>query len=701
MENSSARKKLITPTAILFVVVCIVVFLFLTTQISLRRASYGLKVGDVASKDLTAPRTITYVSDILTEEARKDAADNVNNIYLPADPTISRNQVQNLRYTFQYINVVRNDEYSTSQQKINDINAISVTKFDEGTINQLLDLSAEDWASLQEESLRILENVMQNSIRETQVSTEIANVPAMINYYINQPVSGLVTIMVTRFVAANSLYSEELTEKSKEEAAAAVQPRERTFVINQTVIQKGQIVTELIYEALNKLGLVVSQNNPEKYTSVICIILGLAAFFFVYTRCTENIGINGFKNWLVVSVLFLIYFIVGRLVTPNHTLIPYFYPASALGLTIASLYGLSPAVIFSILLSILIPYDFANAVIICVYYMVGSISATVILRKDRGIGAFVKTGIISGIICVPIVISYQFVNASYAPDMTGLLSLSGASVLCGLAAAVLALVSHYMISGWIGITTPTHLMEILRPDAPLLQFLLQNAPGTYQHSLQVSNLAEQAARDIGADSLLTKVGAMYHDVGKAMNPSFFVENQATGNLNLHDDISPKESAALIMKHVTNGVELVHQYHLPERIADFVREHHGTNVTRFQYGKACELDGAENVNIEDFTYPGPIPSSKETALVMLADSCEARARAEHPSNNDQISELVKSVFDNYSTAGQMDNTPLTFRDLSIARKSFERVLKNIYHPRVLYPEQIIKPETETITDDSEK
>ena len=700
MENTGRRKSIISPNTILFVVVCVVVFLFLTTQISLRRASYGLKVGDVATKDLAAPRTITYVSDILTEEARRAAADNVNNIYLPADPTISRNQVQNLRYTFQYINVVRNDEYSTRPQKIEDINAISVTEFDEGTVNQLLDLSSEDWSSLQEESLRILENVMQNSIRETQVNTEIANIPAMINYYINQPISSLVTIMVSRFVTANSLYSEELTQKSKDEAAAAVQPRERTFVINQTVIQKGQIVTELIYEALNKMGLVVSQNNPEKYTSVICIILGMAVFFFVYLRCSRHIGVHGFKNWLVVSFLLLLYFIVGRLITPNHTLIPYFYPASALGLTIASLYGVSPAFIFSVLIAILIPYDFANAVVICVYYMIGSFSAILILGKERGIGSFIKTGILSGLICVPIVISYQFVNASYAPDVTGLLSISGASVLSGLVAAALALVSHYLISGWIGITTPTHLMEILRPDSPLLQFMLVNAPGTYQHCLQVSNLAEQAARDIGADSLLTKVGAMYHDVGKSMNPSFFVENQAAGNLNLHDDITPRESAALIMKHVTDGVDLVHQYHLPERIADFVREHHGTNLTRFQYGKACEQEGAENVNKSDFTYPGPIPGSKETALVMLADTVEARARAERPSNNEQICELVKSVFDYYSTTGQMDNTPLTFKDLSTTRKSFERVLKNIYHPRVLYPEQQKKSETDAKSDNTE-
>ena len=688
-ENASEDVKKssgVNASGVLFFVVCIIVFVILSTQISLRRASYGLKVGDVATKDITAPRTITYVSDYLTSEAQKDAAENVNNIYLPADPTISRNQVQNLRYTFAYIYIVRNDEYASRAQKITDVQAITVTDFDEETINQLLDLSADDWTTLQNECVRILENVMQNSIRETQVMTEIQNIPAMINYYINQPISNLVTIIVSRFVTANSLYSPELTEKSRQEASAAVQPRERTFVINQTVIQKGQIVTELTYEALNKMGLVITQNNPEKYISVVCIILGLALFFLVYLKNTPNIGIYGFKNWLVVAVLFLIYFIIGRMVTPNHTLIPYVFPASALGLTITSLFGNSPAILFSFLLSILIPYDFANAVVICVYYMLSSISSVIILGKQRNIGNFLVTGILSGLISVPVVISYQYVNASVSPDMTGIISIAGGVIVSGLISGTLSIVCHYMISGWIGITTPMQLMELLRPDSPLLQVLLQAAPGTYQHSLQVANLAEQAARDIGADSLLTRAGAMYHDVGKTVNPSFFVENQVSDNLNLHTDMTPQETAHAIMKHVTDGVDLIHQYHLPETIADFVRQHHGTNMTRFQYGQAVEKYGIENVDPADFTYPGPNPTSKETALVMLADTVEARARAEKPSKNEQIAELVKATFDLYTTAGQMDNTPLTFRDMSIIRQSFERVLRNIYHPRVLYPGQ---------------
>ena len=684
MDNNKLKESKLN--ILLFIAVCLVVFLLLTTQISLRRTSFGLKVGDVATTDITAPRTITYVSDILTEEARNDAAANVNNIYLPADPSISRTQVQNLRNTFQYIDVVRHDEYASRDQKVEDIRMISVVDFDEETINQILDLKEEDWTTLRDECVRILENIMRNSIRETQVNTQIQNIPAMTNYYISQSVANLVSKIVGKFVKANSLYSEELTQKSKAEASAAVQPRERTFVINQTVVQKGQIVTALNYEALNKMGLVASQNKPEKYISVFSIVFGLAVFFFVFLRCHPNVGIHGFKNWLVVSILFLLYLIAGRMFIPNHTLVPYLFPASGLGMTIAALFGTPPAIVFSLLLAILVPFDFSNAVVFCVTYLLGAVSTIILLRKQRNIGGFLKTGILSGIVCIPIVISYQFINAYISPDTRGLLSVSGAVVLGGVISAVLSLLSHYLISQWLGITTPTQLMEIIRPDSPLLQYLLQYAPGTYQHCLQVANLAEQAARDIDADPLLTRAGAMYHDVGKAQNPAFFVENQVAGSLNLHSDMTPQESAATIMRHVTDGAELVRKYHLPSKIEDFVWQHHGTNMTRYQYGQAVEKYGEENVDPADFTYPGPRPNCKETALVMLADTVEAKARAERPSDKEQISELVKGVFNMYSNSGQMDNTPLTFKDLSIARESFERVLQNIYHPRVLYPGQ---------------
>jgi len=231
------------------------------------------------------------------------------------------------------------------------------------------------------------------------------------------------------------------------------------------------------------------------------------------------------------------------------------------------------------------------------------------------------------------------------------------------------------------------LMDLQRPDHPLVQFIFRNAPGTYQHSLQVANLAEQAADAIGADALLTRVGAIYHDAGKAANPSFFIENQVPGNVNPHDDMDPAASASTIIRHVTDGVELARKYRLPPRLQDFMREHHGTLITRYQYTQAVQAAGnqPELVNKDLFRYPGPRPQSKETALLMLADGCEARARAELPKNDDDLRAVVRKVFEFCQKEGQLDDTRLTLRDLSIITEAFVNILKNTYHPRIKYPD----------------
>ena len=228
-------------------------------------------------------------------------------------------------------------------------------------------------------------------------------------------------------------------------------------------------------------------------------------------------------------------------------------------------------------------------------------------------------------------------------------------------------------------------MDISRPDHPLLQLILTNAPGTYQHSLQVSNLAEQAADAIGADRLLVRVGTLYHDAGKAENPSFFIENQVRDKINSHDDVDHKVASATVIKHVTDGVALAKKYRLPSRVIDFIREHHGTGVTRYQYNKALsEADDPDSINIADFTYPGPSPRSRETALVMLADGTEARARSNSPRTDEEIMAVVEDAINASQTSGQLDNTDLTLKDLQTIKISFFNTLKQSYHPRIQYP-----------------
>ena len=242
------------------------------------------------------------------------------------------------------------------------------------------------------------------------------------------------------------------------------------------------------------------------------------------------------------------------------------------------------------------------------------------------------------------------------------------------------------------------LMDLTRPDHPLLQRLLNTAPGTYQHSLQVANLAEQAAERIDADPLLTRVGALYHDVGKLRNPIFFIENQPPGFPNPHDKLDPLTSSAAIIRHVPDGLDLARKYRLPGRIVDFIAEHHGKMITRYQYIRAIEAaDGdEETVDEEQFRYPGPRPQSRETAIVMLADSSEARVRAERPVDEDELRELIQGVVEDRVTWKQLDDTDLTLRELNVIVDSFTGTLKGVYHPRMKYPQLSKEASSEPVT-----
>jgi len=317
------------------------------------------------------------------------------------------------------------------------------------------------------------------------------------------------------------------------------------------------------------------------------------------------------------------------------------------------------------------------------------------LGKGRRIASFFWAGIAVGGAGSAIILAYRLTDTF--TDWIGIATLVGAAFLNGIASASLSLIFQFLFSQVLGVTTSLQLMEISRPDHPLLQFMLRNCPGTYQHSLQVANLAEQAAESIGADALLTRVGAIYHDVGKSSNSLFFIENQIPGKIDTHDDLDPSTTAITIIGHVLEGNRLARKYHLPSRIQDFIREHHGTQLTRYQYCRALEAaeKNKENevVDPESFRYPGPRPRSRETALLMLADGCEAKARAELPKDDEELDSLVKNVIDYCQKEGQLDDTSLTLMDLSKIAKSFVDTLKNTYHPRLRYPELRTDNETE--------
>jgi putative nucleotidyltransferase with HDIG domain len=280
------------------------------------------------------------------------------------------------------------------------------------------------------------------------------------------------------------------------------------------------------------------------------------------------------------------------------------------------------------------------------------------------------------------------------------------STLNGVGSSVFALGTYHLLGRAANVVTPLQLMELAHPNQPLLHRLMREAPGTYHHSIVVSNLAEVAAEDIGADPLLARVGAYYHDVGKMLRPYFFTDNQHERS-NVHDNLDARTSATIIIDHVREGAKLAREHKLPEQVIDFIQQHHGTNLVSFFYQRALREDC--DANIEEFRYPGPKPQTRETGIMMLADGVEAtvRARAQsgklRPVRPDEeaassegglqsISEVVDQIVNERVQSAQLDECPLTLRDIAIIKASFVKTLQGIYHPRVDYP-QALQPRVE--------
>lgn len=402
----------------------------------------------------------------------------------------------------------------------------------------------------------------------------------------------------------------------------------------------------------------------------------------------------------MLAIFFLIILALARFLIFDRTVIPWLYPVAAFGLTVAIVLRVETGLLMSMLLAILIVFGHPRDMELALFYILPTFAGIFVIGRARRISSFLGAGAVVSLVGVAMVLIFR-VGDSFT-DWLGMVSLTASAVVNGLASGTLTILFEYIFSFVLDIPTALQLMDISRPDHPLMQHVLQTMPGSYQHSLQVSNLAEQAAEAIGADRLLVRVGALYHDVGKSENPGFFVENQIRGSVDPHDDISPEVAAATIIKHITDGVALAKRYRLPSRVTDFIREHHGTMITRYQYGKAlAAAENPEEVDPELFRYPGPAPRSKETAILMLADGTEARSRANTARTDEEIMDVINSVMNTCKDAGQFDNTDLTLKDLSTIRESFFQTLQRSYHPRIQYPEtRRGKTEPVTITNEAQ-
>ena len=679
----------------LIIAVGLVSFAALTTPIALRPTTQTLDVGDVSQITMQAPRDIEYVSDVRTEEARKAAESAVQPVYTTPDPAIARQQIEGLTTAQQYVTSVRDDLVLTEDEKKSKLVALSDVRLDLETINYLISISPTRWEIVQSEALRVLEQVMRRAIYKDKVAATQAGVSSLVSLTLNEQQSALVTELVTAFIVPNSFLSEELTTAASQAAREAVKPIVRTYKAGETIVPAGEVITPADTEAFQQLGMIRPGQRWEDMLGAASIILLSAVLVPLYFyRRKRSVVVNDPRSLLVIALIFIVFLIGARLFT-NRALAPYAYPLQAAGLLITALFGLETGLVVAIPLCLLAAYGLPNAPDLAPYYLLSSLIGLLVLGPVRRFWGFLRAGVAVSVSGLVVLMAYRLPFS--APDWLGIAQFVGIVSFAGFAAASVTLLLQYLLAQTLGLTTAFQLLDISRPDFPLLQFLLRNAPGTYQHSLQVANLAEQAAEKIGADPLLTRVGAQFHDIGKALNPTFFIENQIPGNVNKHHDITPEESAATIIRHVTDGLQLAKKYRLPGRLRDFILEHHGTLITRYQYTQAMEAANGDvaKVDIEKFRYPGPRPSSRETALLMLADATEARARAERPAMDDDLRALVRNVIDTVQKFNQLDDTLLTLRDLNLITESFATTLRGTYHPRIQYPNATVPDQDSTM------
>ncbi len=652
--------------------------------------SVQVEVGQPSPKTVVSPISTSYTSEVLTNEAREQARQKVQPIYDLPDTHVARRQIARAQDVIAFINLVRNDPNATRAQKIAWLQAIPDLNLTEAEAANILDLSEDEWQAVANEALRILGIVMRQEIREGEEQKARRSVPSLISLQLNEKQAEAVEALVSGLIVANTFYNEEATQRARDEAAQKVQPVQRNIEAGEVLVREGETVTELDIEALKHAGMLQRTRNWYDYIAALIFALIVDSALIVFVNYRRRDFWKGNLSPLLLGMIFSLFILSAKLMIPMHPMFGYLFPLASMAMLVGSLIDLPVAVLAAALQVMLIGQFTGGGVELLAYLYMGAVVGALALGKAERLNSFVRAGMWVIVVNLFILLALRLPLLQTLDNQT-LIELAFSGAVNGVFASSFTLVIYYLLGQLFGVTTSLQLLEISRPNHPLLRQLLLKAPGTYHHTLIVSNMAEEAAVAIGADSLLTRVGSYYHDIGKIMRPYFFIENNTDGE-NPHDRIDPYTSARIIISHVPDGVELARKFRLPPAIVDFVKEHHGTTRVEYFYHKAVQMvDDPKAVDESAFRYPGPKPHTKETAILMLADSCEATVRAMRPQSREEMLEIIRSVVNRRLMSGQLDDSPLTLGELTLIAEAFARVLQGIHHPRVKYPGE----ETKTV------
>jgi putative nucleotidyltransferase with HDIG domain len=446
---------------------------------------------------------------------------------------------------------------------------------------------------------------MRGEIREANLPSIITQLPTQVSVRFTEEQADVIVAIVKDLLRPNTLLNQEATESARDVAAEGVEVR-RSFERGQIIVRAGERIDEAAYEALGQVGLLqpADQRLQQIARALLASIMVLVVTGLYIARFMPFL-FKSSRFMALLAALFLI-MLLGARITGTYGQI-YLYPTAALALLYVALVGPEIAVIGMLGLAVLIAMMQSNSLEIATLIGTGGLMAALTLRRPERLNGYFMPGLLVALTNTAVIAIFYQGSFIGGTDI-GLSELIIYSLLNGILAAAVALGGMYVVTLLFNLPTGLKLVELSQPSQPLLQRLLREAPGTYQHSLQVANLAEQGANAISANADLVRVAALYHDIGKVINAPFFTENQAEG-VNPHDVLNdPARSANIIISHVTDGDKIARQYRLPTRIRDFILEHHGTQVLYF-YQQAVERAGDDEVvDIEQFTYPGPRPQT---------------------------------------------------------------------------------------------
>lgn len=644
-----------------------------------------LELGQPSTLDIVAPRTI--VDRLSTESLQKSAMEAVPTIW-EVSKTVQNQAVTQLNSLSTILIETRNlpeTEKRTPYQYLDEKIPLVYQFLNQEQRESLLLLPMEQLTAELKTVSGVLVNIYERGVKEVDlIQAKNQGMTMLVEQLTSSERLSLWFSILEAGLKVNVQPNLTATERERELAKNRVEPV--LILKGQSILRTGQLVTEHHLALLSDLGMLDADLDWTTVVSSAGLVFLLLLIFVIYLYFNHKAVLEQPHLLLAISLVILSTLLIGRgmmMVLPSVLI-----PVAAAVLILAVLFdehlALSAGVLLSILAGVLANFDVQSFLTFLVTSWVAVLGADQIHQRTE----LIKKGLWIGVTGIGAIAIVTLLNSGFTQQ---LLSQSMWGGLLGLMTGVLAIGVLPFLEMAFHILTPLKLLELANPNHPLMKRLLMEAPGTYQHSMMVANLAEGAAETIGADALLVRAGAFFHDVGKIKRPMYFTENQTQWD-NPHEGIPPQLSANIIISHVKEGLELAREYQLPHEITEFIATHQGTLRAGHFYNLAKEQSGEQQVNQDDFTYPGPIPMSKEASILMLADCSEAAIRSMQEPTQEKITEMVQKLVRSRVSNGQLDNSALSMSEITAVEGNLVKRLTSMYHKRVQYlvtPEQMMR------------